>query len=275
MTIPVRQPTLDELGRDLLAVPGWRLAVSLAAPFMLAGGYFGFAFAGWWLPAVGCVVVLSFVTYGSISHDLVHRSLGLTRRVNDLLLSVIELLLLRSGRAYRLAHLNHHAGYPEPHDDPEAAAAHGTFWAALCSGPLFFARLWLWAMRRFPAHRPRLVAEAAAILVITATAAVAAAAGWSVIPLVYVGLAYLGTWVVPLVTAYIPHTPGGDRPLSQTRRFRGWLARLIALDHLYHLEHHLYPAVPHHRWPELACRLDPYLDQAGVPIVRFPAGSRG
>jgi beta-carotene hydroxylase len=265
----VTAPTLDELGRDLLRVPRWRLVPSLAGPFVLCAAFFGCAAAGWWVPATACVVALSFATYGSISHDLVHRSLGLPRRVNDALLTAIELLLLRSGRAYRLAHLNHHARYPERGDDPEAVAAHGTFWAAVRSGPTFFFRLWWWATRRHPAHRPRLIAEGAVVLAAAAGAVAAAAAGWSVVPLAYAALAYLGTWVVPLATAYVPHTPSGDTPLSQTRRFRGRVARLLALDHLYHLEHHLYPAVPHHRWAELARRLDPHLDRAGVPVVRL------
>jgi len=261
-------PTLRELGRDLLAVPRWRVALSLASPFALAAAYFGFALAGWWPVAVGCVAALSFVTYGSISHDLVHRALRLPKWWNEFFLTAIELLMLRSGRAYRLAHLNHHARYPDAHDDPEAAAAHGGFVVALASGPLFFLRLWLWAVKRHPKHRGRLLLEGAAIAFPATAAVVAAACGWSVIPLVYVSLAYLGTWIVPLVTAYIPHTPDGAGPLSQTRRFRGWLVRLIAFDHLYHLEHHLYPGVPHHRWPELARRLDPHLDGAGVPAVR-------
>jgi beta-carotene hydroxylase len=265
-TMPL--PALADLGRDLLRLPAWRIAISLIAPFVLAIGYFACAFAGFWPVAVGCVVLLSFVTYGSISHDLVHRSLGLPRRLNDFLLTAIELLMLRSGRAYRLAHLNHHARYPDAHDDPEAAAAHGGFWAAIASGPLFFVRLWWWAVRRYPEHRARLLLEGLAIGSLLVAAVVVAACGWSVVPLVYVTVAYLGTWVVPLVTAYIPHTPEGGNPLSQTRRFRGWVARLIALDHLYHLEHHLYPAVPHHRWQELARRLDPYLDRAGVPTIR-------
>jgi beta-carotene hydroxylase len=102
----------------------------------------------------------------------------------------------------------------------------------------------------------------------------AAATGWSVAPAVYVGLAYAGTWVVPLATAYIPHSPDGADPLRQTRRFRGPLARLLGCEHLYHLEHHLYPAVPHHRWPELARRLDPVLDRAGVPAVRLEPWGR-
>lgn len=268
---PPSLPTIHELGQDLLVVPRWRVAVSLAAPFVLVSGYFLAATTGRWPVAIGCVVALSFLTYGSVSHDLVHRSLGLPRRVNEAFLFLIEWLMLRSGRAYRLAHLNHHRRYPDS-ADPEAAAAHGSLAFALRSGPTFFARLWWWAFRRHPGHRLRLALEAAAVLLLLAGAVTAALAEWSVAPLAYAGLAYLGGWAAPLATAYAPHTPAGDSPLSQTRRFRGLAARLVGLDHLYHLEHHLYPAVPHHRWPELARRLDPLLDRAGVPAIHLGTG---
>jgi beta-carotene hydroxylase len=262
-----RLPTLGELGADLLDAPRWRVGLSLAGPFAFTAAYFVCATAGWWPAALGCVVALSFVTYGSVSHDLVHRTLRLPSRWNDFFLTAIELLLLRSGTAYRLAHQNHHARYPDPAADPEGAAAHGGPWRALVSGPLFFLRLWWWAVRRYPAHRTRLVLEGAAGAALATAAVGLAACGGSVVPLVYVGAAQLGTWIVPLATAYVPHTPDGADALSRTRRFRGRLARLVALDHLYHLEHHLYPRVPHHRWPELARRLDPHLDRAGVPTV--------
>ena len=39
---------------------------------------------------------------------------------------------------------------------------------------------------------------------------------------------------------------------------------MIALEHLYHLEHHLYPAVPHHHWKKLADRLEPVFEREGV-----------
>src|SRR5207253_5973444 len=102
-------PRLAELGLDLLRPPAWRVAVSLAAPFAFVAGYFAFAAFDLWVPAVLCVMALSFATYGSTSHDLVHGALRLPRGLNDTLLTVIELLTLRSGRAYKLAHLHHHA----------------------------------------------------------------------------------------------------------------------------------------------------------------------
>jgi beta-carotene hydroxylase len=78
----------------------------------------------------------------------------------------------------------------------------------------------------------------------------------------------MGSWIIPLITSYLPHNPTGTTPLWQTRLFRGRVASIIAMEHLYHLEHHLYPSVPHHHWPELARRLDPFFKAAGVePIV--------
>src|SRR6266446_4583016 len=66
-------PKLSELGRDLLELTPGQRVLTLALPFIFAGMYFYAAFTSHWLIAVASVVYLSFVTYGSTSHDLVHR----------------------------------------------------------------------------------------------------------------------------------------------------------------------------------------------------------
>jgi beta-carotene hydroxylase len=259
-------PSLPELGADLLRVtPGqrWRAVV---LPFACSAAYFILACLGWWPPAVLAVVALSFVTYGSTSHDLVHRSLGLSRAANEGLLSAIELLALRSGHAYRAAHLHHHARFPHP-DDVEATAAGKSWLGALAEGPLFQLRLWLWAVRNDRRHRAWILGEG-----IAGVALLGLAGGlWPItpVPLVYAALVIAGSWVIPLVTSYLPHDPHGKDELSRTRAFRGVVASLVALEHLYHLEHHLYPAVPHQNWPELARRLDPHLAEAGVRPIKL------
>jgi fatty acid desaturase len=75
---------------------------------------------------------------------------------------------------------------------------------------------------------------------------------------------YLVLWLLPLVTVLQPilrlraiaeHGAVTDlsSPLTAARTNRaGWLGRLLFPHHVnYHLEHHLYPAVPHYRLPEL------------------------
>jgi beta-carotene hydroxylase len=254
------------LGPDLLRVSPGRRLLSLALPFVCCAAYFGFAALGWWPAAVLAVVALSFVTYGSTSHDLVHRSLGLPGRVNDVLLCLVELLALRSGHAYQAAHLHHHARFPHP-DDVEASAARRSWLGALAEGPSFQLRLWLGAVRNAKGARAWVVGEGVACLALAGLAV--ALSPVTIAPLVYAALVTVGAWVIPLVTSYVPHDPRGESELSRTRAFRGVVASVIALEHLYHLEHHLYPAVPHHHWPELARRLDPFLAKAGVRPVKL------
>ena len=260
-----RLPALVELGADLLVTTRARRLVTLGLPFLAMAAYVAFALMGWWPAAVLAVMALSFVTYGSTSHDLVHRNLGFPRRLNDLLLSIIEGLSLRSGTAYRRSHLHHHRRFPH-RDDLEGGAAHGSLWGSLLAGPALQARLFAWAWRRSSADRPRLAAEAAWIVGFAAAAA--ASAPWTPVLWVYALLVIGGSWVFPLITVYLPHDARGAGRLFQTRLFRGPVT-VLSMQHLYHLEHHLYPAVPHHHWRKLATRLDPIFAARGVRPARL------
>ncbi|MGI4870367.1 MAG: fatty acid desaturase family protein [Janthinobacterium lividum] len=252
---------------DLVSITPWQRALTLALPFGCAALYFGFAAWGWWVPAVAMLMGLSFLTYGSTSHDLVHANLGLRKSTNSFFLCVIELLALRSGHAYRLAHLHHHARYPEA-DDIEGAAAGMTLLGALKEGITYNLKLYFWALQRARGDKRWVQAEGLCCLLVLAAGGVLAALGHPVL-LVYVGLMTLGSWLLPLMTSYLPHRPREQNVLLQTRLFRGRVASVIALEHLYHLEHHLYPAIPHHHWPELARRLDPYFAQQGVKPTKL------
>lgn len=258
-------PSLAELGPDLLKISRFQRIFTLVVPFACVGLYVTFALLRLWPLAVLSLMYLSFVTYGSISHDLVHRTLGLPRRWNEFFLTVIELLAFRSGHAYRLAHLHHHARFPHG-DDIEGAAAKMSFLRTLWEGVIFQPRIMIWAATRHGRAHPVVFVEIALVLalLVLCFAVVKATPVFAV----YAALMIMGSWIIPLITSYIPHNPAGRTALTQTRLFRGKVASMVALEHLYHLEHHLYPAVPHHNWPKLARRLDPYFSQAGVePIV--------
>ena len=259
-------PPLRELGHDLIALTRRQRVIAVALPFACAAGYFALAAVGRWPAAVLALVALSFFTYGSTSHDLVHRSMGLPGRANEVLLCVVELLALRSGHAYRAGHLHHHATFPSP-DDIEGAAARMTWYGALADRLTLQVRVWLWALRRGGRERPWVVGEGTACVALV----LGSAALLPVTPVVgvYVAIMVAGSWVIPLATSYVPHDVTGADELTQTRAFRGKVASVLALEHLYHLEHHLYPAVPHQNWPELARRLDPHLARAGVRPVRL------
>jgi beta-carotene hydroxylase len=263
---PLRPPRISELGTDLLRVTKWQLIRALATPFVACAAYWPLATSGHWFLAVLSLVILSFVTYGSVSHDLVHRNLGLNPFLNDFLLSLIELIALRSGHAYRAAHLHHHARFPHD-DDIEAEAARMSLLRTVCEGVVFQFRIFTWAWRNSPARRAWIAGEGIAVLVLLVTAA--AVAPFTIVPAAYTALMIAGSWTIPLITSYVPHDATEPDALHQTRRFRGRIARILAFDHLYHLEHHLYPSVPHQNWARLARRLDPWLDAVGIRPVRI------
>jgi beta-carotene hydroxylase len=253
-------PLLNELGRDLLQVSRLPVYLSLLFPFALTLGFFSFSLVGWWLLALLCPVLLSFFTYASISHDLVHRTLGIPKALNEVLLCAIELLALRSGHAYRASHFHHHAKFPAE-DDLEGAAASMSFLRALLDGITLQFRIWNHAVNG-KADRIWIRAEGVAIVVLIALSLIAI--HWTVLPALYCGFVIAGSWIYPFMTSWVPHDAKGNSELTQTRLFRGRLVQLLAIEHLYHLEHHLYPQVPHHRWPDLAKRLDPHFAKLGI-----------
>ena len=266
MQVDATRPTLNELGYDLLSISSWQRIRGLSMPFVVSMAYWFFAWYGYWPLAVAALVVLSFVTYGSISHDLVHRTLGISPRASHVFLCLIELLALRSGHAYRAIHLHHHARFPHD-DDIEGQAAKMSFLRAIGEGFVFVPRTTLWALRHATTDRLWIKSECAVIALLVTTSI--ALLPWSIIPFGYVALMVAGSWIIPVITSWIPHDPTQDDPVRQTRVFRGVVFRIIAIDHLYHLEHHLYPAVPHHKWPELAKRLDPWLAEQGIDSIKL------
>ena len=87
---------------------------------------------------------------------------------------------------------------------------------------------------------------------------------WTPAFLAYALLVLVGSWVYPLLTVHLPHHHYGDSPWSQTSSLRGRVIPALSLELTYHLEHHLYPAVPSHNLPVLGRRLEPLFSANGV-----------
>ena len=262
-------PSLEELGRDLLITTPRQRWIALARPFIGVAMYVLAAALGlWWVTPI--IVFLIFVAVVTVTHDVVHGSLGLRRKQTEWALFLTGAILLESGHAYRTTHLQHHKVFPAD-DDPEGYPARISTLGAVLYGPVFLVRLWWWAYHRNarrPAQRLWLLVEACLPFV----AVFGSILLWQVTPaiLVYTALAIVGSWVYPLLTVHLPHRNYGESPLTQTHTLRGRIVPAIFLELTYHLEHHLYPQVPSHHLKELARRLDPFFKQAGVRPIRVP-----
>jgi fatty acid desaturase len=262
-------PDLDEFASDLVETPTRQRWLALARPTLGVGVFVLLAWQGWWLLAPLAMFAI-FVAVVTVTHDVVHRSLGLTRRQTEWALFLLGVVLLESGHAYRLTHLQHHQLFPS-RDDPEGYPADLGFLGAVCYGPVFLVRLWWWAFRRTRSQS----GQRAWLLVEASVPFVVLGGGILLLPvspalLIYAVMAIVGSWVYPLLTVYLPHHDYGDTPVTQTRTLRGRVVPAVFLELTYHLEHHLYPQVPSHHLAELARRLDPYLTRAGVQPRRVP-----
>jgi fatty acid desaturase len=248
------------LTADLFVTTPWQRRKSLARPWAGVALFALAAWLGWWW-ATFPVMFGIFVAVVTVTHDVVHRSIGLGNRASEWALFFCGLVLLESGHAYRLTHLQHHRTFPGP-DDPEGYPAKIGFLGSVLYGPVFLARLWWWAFRRSPKSRGWLLAEAA----MPVAAVIGGAALWPTTPalLLYAAMAIAGSWVYPLLTVYLPHHDFGQTPMTQTRTLRGRVIPALFLELTYHLEHHLHPGVPSHHLAELSRRLDPVLAAAGV-----------
>lgn len=118
------KPALDDLGTDLLTTRRWQRRLALARPLLGVAAYVLAAALGlWWLTPL--IMFGIFVAVVTVTHDVVHRSIGLGPRATEWALFLCGLVLLESGHAYRATHLQHHRAFPSaPSDDPEGYPAH-------------------------------------------------------------------------------------------------------------------------------------------------------
>ncbi len=262
-TLTKRLPGLEELGADLLVTTPQQRWLALSRPFICIIAYGMAAYLQWWWLAP-IIVFLTFVAVVTVTHDVVHKTLGLNQRQTDLALFLMGAVLMESGHAYRTTHIQHHRLFPSD-DDPEGYPAKISMLAAILYGPVFLYRLWWWAFQRNKGKakaRLWLVVEACLpFLIITVGLLL-----WQRTPavLIYAVLAIIGSWVYPLLTVHLPHKDYGETPLTQTHTLRGRIIPALFLELTYHLEHHLYPQVPSHHLAELAQRLDPFFKEVGV-----------
>lgn len=261
-------PSLSELGVDLLRTTWWQRWQPIPMPYLYAGSFMMSWHGGiYWLSFV--FLVLVFSACSTSTHDVVHRSLGLSPRATEWLLFFLGLPLFESGHSYRSTHLYHHKRFPHD-DDLEGEAAHLPMIQVLLSGPTFMVRLWVWSWRSHagrPVERMWLIAEG--LLPLIALLVGYLALPWTNSVLAYVVAVLVSTFFYPLFAIHLPHRhfeEGVRWTEAWTCRGR-WIPKLF-LPLAFHLEHHLYPQVPSHNLPELARRLQPWLVRHGVEPIR-------
>ncbi|MCT4664484.1 MAG: fatty acid desaturase [Flavobacteriales bacterium] len=184
-------------------------------------------------------------------HNGFHNSLGTNRFLTWFTLFSNSILMMTSIHAVKFNHLRHHK-YCLSEEDQEGKAAHMSWYGAILYGPIHMFKIhkvtWELGNKKY---KQNMVLELALIAV-----AIAIAFYFEIEWLQYhILVMIIGEFLMAFFAVWTVHNDTADNPeLARTQR--GWLKNKITFSMFYHLEHHLFPAVPTIKLPELAKRID-------------------
>lgn len=263
----IELPKIKDLGTDLNYLTNYQKLWTLVKPLFCLVCFFTTYYYEYYFLSLLSIIFLQFNTFVSTSHDLVHNSLRLRKNWNKLFLSFNELICLRSGHAFKTSHLNHHKKFPST-EDIEGKSIYKSFFGTLLSGPTYIISIYVWSLKNCSKNdKAYILTEGILILLYSVVSILLIET--SPVLLIFLILTYITSWVFPLFTVYIPHILNYEHPLFQTIKFKGPIISLIFAEHNYHLEHHLYPSVPHQNWKKLSKRLNSFIKDKEIKTISF------
>ncbi len=205
-----------------------------------------------WLPLALLGSFMFFLTGLRQIHDAYHSALGLPRWANHAVMLVQSVLMMNAMHAVRWNHLRHHR-LCLAEGDVEADSAKMSAAGALLYGPIFPLHLIGTALRLGDADTKRWVALELGAMAAWGGLVFGVFDFW---PLQYHALAMLaGECFTAFFCVWTVHH---DCPREETmaRTSRWGLANAVFYGMFFHIEHHVFPAVPTCHLPLLARRLD-------------------
>lgn len=249
-TTPIANPLKSIEFHDLLQLSRAQVLINstLSWPWLGLGWFL--AYQQWYALALLSTGMFYMLALRQ-AHDCYHKNIGLSARNTHLLLHILAMSMVCVSHAIGYTHLQHHKHKLNEHDI-EGSWSRQSGWRAMAMGLVFYYKIQQHGLKYAPKttkHRARIdLALIAAVVVITAMTQAPL--------LVYHLLSMLVcSWLVGFFAVWsVHHGCDGVEHIARTER-KKWLN--FATAHLlFHVEHHLFPAVPCNHLPQLAQRLD-------------------
>lgn len=256
-------PRLDSIQwRDLLPLRSTEVAHELAISLPWLAASLAAAQQALHLVALGCSFMF-FLTGLRQVHNAYHCALGISRAATEWVMFALSILMLGSMHAVQINHLRHHR-HCLAEEDIEAMSVRMPAWRAVVIGPWFPLCLHHKALQVGSARQRRwIAAELMANLVwIVLVFAVFEA------PLLeyHVFAMAVGQCLTSFFAVWTVHHDSAP-DCFPARTIRNRLKAKLTYNMFYHVEHHLFPAVPTCRLPILAQRLDKAAPEFGAQRV--------
>ncbi|MBE0390804.1 fatty acid desaturase [Flavobacterium sp. PL002] len=184
-------------------------------------------------------------------HNGFHNSLGTNKFLTWLSLYINSVLMMVSIHAVKFNHLRHHK-YCLTDEDQEGKSAHMTWYGAILYGPIHVFKIhqitWKIGSKKY---RKNMLIELFSIMIL-----IAIAFYFNIYLLYYhMTIMIIGEFLMAFFAVWTVHHDTHENPgLARTQR-SNWKNK-ITFSMFYHLEHHLFPAIPTIKLPELARRID-------------------
>jgi len=253
----LRDPRLGDVEwKDLLPLSRDEVVyeVLISTPWLVASLVLGSLAFSWpllFVPALACSFIFFLCGLRQV-HNAFHYAVGISPRAHEWLMFALSVAMLSAMHAVQFNHLRHHRHCMDD-DDVEALSARMPGWKAILIGPYFPWMLHKTALRLGrPALRRWVWAELGAIAVFVALVGFV----WPVPVLQYhlVAMA-IGQCLSGFFAVWTVHHDC-DRSHYIARTIRSRFKAFVTYNMFYHVEHHLFPAVPTCHLPQLSRRLD-------------------
>jgi fatty acid desaturase len=249
-------------------------------------------FAAWWLVETWSslwsipAAIAYGVLYGSASdarwHECGHRTAFASKKANDIVYHIASFMVLREPISWRWSHARHHAETIIVGRDPEIAFPRPTSrWrigaelVGLLSAAQEFKKYGLAVIGRIPndvetyvpqREKSRVILWGRIHVLLHGAVIVVCIETGSILPWMLIGLPSLyGRWLLYILGA-TQHAGLDEDVLDHRATTRSVhmnpVVRFLYSNMNYHLEHHLFPAVPYHRLPDLHREIE---DQLPAP----------
>lgn len=192
-----------------------------------------------------------FLTALRLNHEAIHGHLGFSPAGHRFVMHALSAPMLGSNNAVAFNHLQHHRHNGTP-ADVEGKCGRMSWWRVLAYGPVFPVEMHrdAWA-RGGPALRRRMLIDGAGNVAIIG----AAVAMTSPVLLYHLAAVAAAQCLTAFFAVWITHHDCEHDGLG-ARTQRSTLVNLVTYNMFFHLEHHLFPAVPVKRLGHLAARMD-------------------
>ncbi|UKB81115.1 fatty acid desaturase family protein [Chryseobacterium sp. MEBOG07] len=215
--------------------------------FLAYKGYYGLA-----LPFSG----FYFLAALRQVHNGFHNSLGTGKRLTWLSLYLNSLTMMASIHAVKFNHLRHHK-FCLSEEDYEGKSASMKWYQAILYGPKhMFLIHWITFKKANKTYRKNMMLELASIAIL-----IAVVFYFQIYFLMYhVLIMIFGEFLMAFFAVWTVHHDTHEHP-DIARTQRGFWKNKFSFSMFYHMEHHLFPAVPTIKLPELAERIDKKLPE--------------